>query len=231
MILDFFFPTQCIICGKFGTYLCTKCQRHLRSTLPRCPECRTLSSHYAIHKSCKLKSHSPITQAITIWEYNKYSKRILSYYKYKGCERVGKYLAQLVSEKIRIDNQNSILIPIPSHYLKRYNRGYDHIKTFTKELSKMIDVEYYEGILKKVRATNPQVKLTYEQRKRNLLNAFQVQKHNQNIDQKEFILVDDVLTTGSTIKEAARTIHLYKREINIKAICIFQGANKEKVIK
>lgn len=144
---------------------------------------------------------------------------------------IGKYLAQLVSEKLRIDTHNCILIPIPSHVIKKYDRGYDHIQIFTKELSKKMYIPYQESILVKTKHTRPQVKLTYAERKRNLVNSFVIQKHDSKIDKFHFILVDDVFTTGSTIKEAARTIHQYNKEIKISAICIFQGANKEKVIK
>ncbi|MFA6918421.1 MAG: phosphoribosyltransferase family protein [Candidatus Gracilibacteria bacterium] len=98
-----------------------------------------------------------------------------------------------------------LLIPIPLHW-KRFNkRGYNHSKLLADGLSKSLNLRLAE-VLQRTKKTKSQFGLKLKERKENLKNAFSIVPNVPIAQYPNIFLVDDILTTGSTLLEAARIL-------------------------
>ena len=101
----------------------------------------------------------------------------------------------------------SVFIPIPLHEGKIKKRGYNQAKQLAEGLAKRFDVSVVD-CLKRVKSTKTQVGLTKEERRKNIEQAFALQGTVSEPLQKyqQVFLVDDVVTSGATLQEAAKVL-------------------------
>ncbi len=102
-------------------------------------------------------------------------------------------------------NDNFAVIPIPLHFKKEHERGFNQALLLAQEFSKQTKIPIETNILQKVRETKTQVETeNKESRTNNLEDAFRADaKVSENIKNKTIILIDDVSTTGATLVHAA----------------------------
>ena len=98
--------------------------------------------------------------------------------------------------------KEALLVPIPLHKNRERKRGFNQAKLIARHLSERLGLELAENVLKKTKATRPQIELRAEERRKNLTGAFAV-SDPQKIQNKIILLLDDVKTTGTTLEEAA----------------------------
>lgn len=126
-------------------------------------------------------------------------------------EKVGEilhaHITDILEDNMMFENQKQILlIPIPSFKSKRFKKGYNQTELICKMIKKYDReniLEYRDNVLVRTRETIPQTKIkTKKERERNPKNSFAV-IGPENIQGKIVALIDDVMTTGSTLKEAS----------------------------
>jgi len=219
-MFDLLFPPYCIGCGKPGKYLCPQCQKKLKNSLPECYICRRLSPQYITHKRC---NRYGIDALFFGWEYNDIAKKILVQYKYRYAYKLAEIISELLIQKLKdtgfinLINKDSLLLPLPSHRLHIQKRGFNQSTLIGEFLSKYLDIPIQEDILKRVGSADYQANLELRDRI-NLGEVFTLQKE---VQEKNIILLDDVVTTGTTINRAATV--LKRKDNNIKAIALFRG--------
>ena len=98
-----------------------------------------------------------------------------------------------------------IIIPVPLHHLKKAERGYNQSEFIVKGLSDKLNIPYSTKALKRVRYTETQTAFNLGEREKNISNAFKV-RNKKKILGKNILVVDDVITTGSTIKECGKAL-------------------------
>ncbi len=98
------------------------------------------------------------------------------------------------------------IIPVPLHGKKMKQRGYNQSIVLANLIAKQLKINVDTESCKKIRHTEPQMGLNAKQRYRNIKNAF---NYSNRSDYQHIVLLDDVITTGSTVSELARII---KRE-------------------
>jgi len=182
-----------------------------REELLRFSELQDISPDRNIYPLFKYKSQNPENAR------KKYVDHAIWALKYHKSQETAELLAALLygfmvevlSDKILFDNfTDPLLIPLPISEERRRERGYNQTELLAHEIMKQ-DIQKIltlrTDILQKVRHTAPQATLSRTERLENLRNCFSVAKP-EAVKNKNVILLDDVTTTGSTIKEAMRVL-------------------------
>lgn len=108
-----------------------------------------------------------------------------------------------IHEKLDID----IIIPVPIHWTKLIFRKYNQAALLASDISKLLKIPSNCILLKKQRHTLSQSTLSAQKRSKNLKNAFYVDKTKTNlIKNKNILLIDDVMTTGATVRECSKVL-------------------------
>ena len=212
-ILDFIFPKRCINCKKQGSYLCQNCFIYLSFDVKNlCLMCDRPTFNNLTHPKCK-KKYS-IDGCFSALTYNKTTQKLIYNFKYKPyLKDLTTVLIDLFYESI-IQNENFnqelkkeewLLVPVPLLTAKLKKRGYNQSEILVKELAKKLNLPF-ENILKRTRGTKSQVGMTNVQRKENVRGIFEILNPKPKILNQNIFLVDDIVTTGSTLKEAANVL-------------------------
>lgn len=210
-ILDGLFPIRCLGCGKFDEWICTNCH----TTLPilteqHCPVCKKHTTLNGVvcpecHKTAKNSFDGVF---IASYYHDKLIKKAVHYYKYRFVHDLSKPLSLLLAQAIQNSTLTTpdIVIPVPLHKRRYRWRGFNQASNLADGLDLQISV--ITDILIRVRYTVPQVKMKNKnKRQENLNNAFIIKDSSQIIG-KNVLLIDDIITTGATLTECARTLKL-----------------------
>ncbi len=141
--------------------------------------------------------------------YNNFIKRLISDYKFSKKTYLSKPFALLMYNLIKdrkLASKIDYITYIPMDSLSEYRRGFNQAQLLAQELSTLLDIPLLD-ILYKNRRTKEQNKISFDQRKTNLEASFSLLK-DCNISNKIVLLIDDLITTGTTMEEAIKTIEL-----------------------
>jgi len=128
--------------------------------------------------------------------------------KYRGHEEIGKLLGHWYGAELKnvaVLQDITHIVPVPLHKRKFRKRGYNQVAAFGKALSAELNCPYHDGILYKTRNATTQSQKTMLQRTQLSANAFAVQ-YNESEYNAHFLLIDDVLTTGTTLAACAHAL-------------------------
>ena len=199
---DLLFPRYCISCEKYGDYICLRCEAAWLAK-PRKTKVEGID-HYFIEN------------------YNEYSSRVILAAKEIGNKLAVDLLANSIARSIKfavLENEfkgQINLVSIPSQKNVIRNRGRDHISDLTLQviirLSKMGFNAKYFPILSVAKKSKDQSTLNSQERFKNMQNAFIV--NNSLNSQDGIFLVDDLITTGASIREGVRAMGEAKITVN-----------------
>lgn len=201
------FPKFCLGCGFIGVYICPNCQKNLKKIIKdKCFYCGLSSAYGLTHPACLKKDG--VDGLISIYYYDNLLKKIIKSIKYRGVYLALNELIMTVDyeaiAKIKklVDNQ-TIIQPIPLHFQKEKERGFNQVKPVADFLGRFLHLQVGDYIQRR-RATLSQAQIKEKvDRIRNIAGAFGIKKA---VAGRNFLLIDDVVTTGATIKEATRII-------------------------
>jgi ComF family protein len=224
---DYIFPKKCVVCRKPGSYLCENCFSYL-SFEPKslCLPCNQPSFNNLTHPRCKRKY--AIDGCFSALSYNKTVQKLIYNFKYKPyLTDLKTVLADLFHESIIQNEQfmklivdgSCLMVPIPLSSSRFRKRGYNQAEILAKELSKKFNFPV-QNLLSRTKETKTQVGMTNLQRKLNVKDVFEIinppsassGNGSRSSGSKRFrkncsiFLVDDVVTTGSTLSEAAKIL-------------------------
>ena len=209
------FPKYCVNCKKIGSYLCDNCFSYLNfDPYGICVVCNRQAIAGITHPRCL--GRYIINGVFTGIEYKGVAKKLVYQFKYKPYVSDLKnllvdflYEALIQKEefmKIIEAIGEKIIVPIPLHSLRLKKRGYNQAEILATELSKKLNIKVL-NILQRIKNTRPQVGLKREERIKNISGAFSIIPNPPNLpNSSNIFLVDDVLTTGSTLNEAANVL-------------------------
>lgn len=166
-----------------------------------------------LSKKLHIQEHNKI---VSLFQYkDPLIKQMIWLLKYKRNLHVAKlfasilndYLVEEISDEIIFSRDTKIIIiPLPLFRKRERERGYNQMKLITDELQKLGEFIIDIKILTKEKHTAPQTSLSKkESRAKNIKGAFKV-RNKDNLKNIHVILIDDVLTTGSTLTEAQKTL-------------------------
>lgn len=155
-----------------------------------------------------------VKNAFALWDYSSEDVRnVIWLIKYRGdketAEKAGLLLSDHLQEELAEKRAfqtflDPLIIPIPLSRARFRERGYNQSLRIAKVLSRELNIPISETLIK-VKNTKSQTELTHQERRKNILGVFEV-RNRKEIEGKDIILVDDVITTGSTLKEASTTL-------------------------
>lgn len=152
--------------------------------------------------------------------YNNYIKEIIREFKFHKKTYLVKPLAAIlfkyISQKEELKDIDYVSF-IPMEQRALFDRGFNQVQLLANELADLLDVEVI-SLIEKNKKTREQNKVSLTQRKENIKNSFRP-IDDCNIDGKTILLIDDLVTTGNTLREASQTI-LINNKVNIKFLTI-----------
>jgi len=215
-LIDLILPPVCYICKRRlkseENIICNDCYSRIRLlSPPYCERCgRPLPTpDIKVCNTCIIERH-PCSYIRGISPYDGIAEHLIILLKYNGKIGTAKILGRLMIQAIlkeEIYRNCNVILPVPLHTTRTRERGYNQAELLGKELSVELNIPLVSDALIRVRATPSQTKLPSEERATNVKDAFVVNKQRiELIKDKTVLLVDDVLTTGATLNECARTL-------------------------
>lgn len=208
-IFDFIFPKKCLGCAKDGAYLCTSCIKKVKVARPRCVECERPSIDGMTHVKCKRELG--LDAVVSIWAYEGVIRKAVLSLKYKFALEIAKEIADhslgYLKENKLVFPKDPILIPIPLYKTRSNWRGFNQAEEIGRLIAEEMNWKFSQDLLIRKKSVKPQAELKEEERLKNIKGVFAVNSHYSSfIIHTPIILFDDVLTTGATLKEAAKIL-------------------------
>ena len=208
------FPVECEICGcalnpnpPMG--ICGSCAGEIpRIAPPHCEGCgRTLMGQNPRCAKCLEESYS-FDKAFACAPYEEHMKRLIHTYKFKRRKYLKYYFIKIMREFIRLNlsPQNfDAVLPVPISSQRFLERGFNQSELISLEIAREFRLPHSSGNLIRAKSETPQSLLTKTGRKVNVQDAFLVRRP-ELFDSKKLLLIDDILTTGQTASECAKTL-------------------------
>jgi len=206
-LLNIIYPVTCGGCGQLGKVLCNECIKTFRiiDEENSCPVCGRWVGKKTICGEC-IENDRGFIEGRYGFSFEGNLREAIHAFKFQGRKDVGKALVSLLEDKIKgLDCVCDVIIPIPITNKRLKERGFNQSFIISEIVSKIINKPVYHSILIKKLETIDQYKLNRDERKKNIKGAFTV-KNGEKIKGKGILLVDDLFTTGATVKEASLTL-------------------------
>lgn len=201
-------PRTCEVCGRLISekpgkleFICKKCELFL----PVSPDSDFIFNRFIENFDKDDISVSKPYALFTIKDNSDYLK-VIHGFKYSGFKRLGKELSKMLAEKLRQETEidYKAVIPVPIHHARLRERGFNQSDIIADEISKELNIPKLDEI-KRIRYTTTQTMLSKSERKLNITDSIVPNKKVSGLE-GNYLLVDDVLTTGSTINVCATVL-------------------------
>ena len=223
-LLNLFFPKSCAGCHSIllreEKVICTQCRHEI-----------PLTNHHKIKENeviQKFYGRIPLEYGSALVYFHKKGivQEIIHKLKYKGQEEIGEIIGEWYSEDLqKLEEIKSIdyIIPVPLHKKRLRERGYNQVESFGKSLSSKLKIPYNNQLLYRKLYTKTQTKKDLLGRADVISTVFDV-SFSEDYHGKHFLLIDDVLTTGSTLEACSRAI-LKIPNAKISIVCMAMSHN------
>jgi competence protein ComFC len=214
-IASLLYPPVCTICSVMvppGEYLCQECDaKATRIAPPFCAKCsEPFEGAITGTFTCANCAHRTIhfDAAVAAYRGRGIVRRIIHDFKYGRQihlrHLVGRWLRAALDDPRLRGRGFDVIVPVPLHPTRKRERGFNQASLLAELLSAQISIQS-RPLLERIRYTTTQTALDRAERMENLHNAFRLRK-NMNVRDLRVLLIDDVLTTGSTLSECARVL-------------------------
>jgi len=209
-LLDLVYPPACGLCGlpaeTDDKLICQRCWDQIEGLgAPYCATCRQLLPDKARCLTCPPSSLT----VFTIGYYHSDLQEIIHDMKFGGL----KPLAAALGRRLAVDMEPrwkecgiDLVVPVPLHHSRHQVRGFNQSAEIGRALARHFDLPFNEDIIYSARKTRQQSKLPASRREANVRGAFAVEDKRGGLRGKTVLIVDDVTTTGATLRENQRII-------------------------
>lgn len=214
-ILDQLYPPLCLLCDAAvdsADALCGPCFAKLRPiTAPMCPR---LGLPFAVSLGPEalsaeaLADPPPFERARSAVLYNDVARALVSRLKYGDRPELARFCARLMATAgHELWAEFPVLVPVPLHGTRQFARRYNQSLELARALAAITGLRCDPTLVSRSRRTRRQVGLSADQRQRNVAGAFSVHAEAAaKIGTGRVVIVDDVITTGSTVKALTRAL-------------------------
>jgi ComF family protein len=204
--INLFFPDLCVVCREplleGEAFLCLHCALKLPKT--------AYLSHVNNLSSDRFLGKIPLEKVYSYLYYNKggIGQKLVADIKYRGNVSLGKWMGEYLAKDIQASGffaDIDFLVPVPLHSKRLKQRGYNQSEIIAMGISSLTHIPLETKNLFRKKATATQTKKGIYERWRNTLDIFDVHD-SEMFDGKHILIIDDVLTTGSTLEAVAHCI-------------------------
>lgn len=228
MILDLIFPVQCVSCGRAGDYVCPQCRKQLSPHAEVCPITHFPSVEYKVRTD---KCSSPLDGGIVLFRFDPVITKLIRALKYYHRAHTAGFLGQRLALAVQTHSvlsqaleQGTLIISyVPSHRIRHYiTKGYNQSELLARALAASLEYPACQKLCIKTKHTPSQVGLDKIQRKKNVSDAFRVVAPIPA--GATIVIVDDVLTSGTTLESLASTIKTHQPDCEVWGLCLARNA-------
>jgi competence protein ComFC len=214
-LASLFYPATCVVCSanvERSEYLCGECQRGApRIVAPFCTKCSepfpgaitqafscANCEHRVLHFDC----------AVAMYRSRGLVRKLVHQFKYAKQRHlrfpVAGWLRETLHDPRLRGRHFDVIVPVPLHPARERERGFNQAALLAELLASSTELPAHD-VLERTRYTTTQTAYDRAERMENLHGAFRLRK-NQDVRDLRVLLIDDVLTTGSTLSECARVL-------------------------
>jgi ComF family protein len=211
----------CFLCSgpsKGHETICRPCLKDLAHNTDACPACAKPDTASNLCANCLIRTQAIIDNTWALFRYHYPVNRLIQHMKFNQGIDIANHLGRMLGELFlkHYAATPDCVIPVPLHSSRLIARGYNQSVELARPLSRELGIKLDTFSCKRIRATRPQADLPANKRRQNVRNAFSVSK---TMDYRHILLVDDVITTGSTVNELARVLGLAgAQQIDVLAV-------------
>ncbi len=211
--LETFFPRFCVNCEKEGRYICDQCSMFLSEASFICPACQNPSYLGKKHENCK---ENKMDGLISVWDYDGIVKEAVHLIKFNGFFHITEELIERILLLIEKDETrfsiflNLLISPktyitfVPLSKSREKERGFNQSKVLAEYIAKTAGKKTI-NLLERTKNTKPQTELKKKERFLNIKDTFSF-SCQKDLEIEEVLIVDDVWTSGATMKECCRVL-------------------------
>lgn len=198
-------PRRCLLCGAdaTGRALCEGCHTDLPwHSRPHCPQCATPTPDSQVCGAC-LKRPPAFDRTIAVLTYSFPLDRLIPRLKYHGQLAIAPVLGDLLALAVANSPKPDRLVAMPLHSARIRERGFNHATEIARVAARQLALPLDTNLCQRIRDTPPQMGLKHDARRRNVRGAFTC---SGDVVGQHIALVDDVMTTGTSLDELAATL-------------------------
>ncbi len=217
LLVSYFFPSACVACqavfpfGEEGPF-CTSCESQIKlQPRSQCTLCGDAFFHDDISShvcgEC-LKDPPPFQKAWSVFELGEVLKKTVHGLKYLSKESTLSWFGKRLTESIQHQMSEvifDVLMPVPLHTWRLWRRGYNQSLLLARQIQKQSKIPIDTKNLIRVKYEKSQVAKTREERIKSMRGSFAV-RNPENLKNKKVLLIDDVYTTGATVRECSKVL-------------------------
>lgn len=201
--LDFFLPLYCVGCRREGSGICRDCLAGISELQAYCEVCAQPGDA----RRCRRCSNSPlpIDGIRALYSFEGVIRSAAHAFKYRNYRALAPELAGLMASRLKSARiLATLLVPVPMHPRRERSRGYNQAALLADELGRLTGIPVGQDVLKRVVDSLPQVqRASRADRMRIAEGTFSAAK---SVDGESVLLIDDVVTTGSTMGACANAL-------------------------
>ena len=196
-------PSHCILCRSSdpgGLHLCSDCRADLPWLDPGCPRCALPTRAPGLPCGACLSRPPPFDASLALFHYAPPVDALIQQFKFGQGLYLAQLFAALLAERLAGAARPDCILPVPLHPRRQRERGFNQALEIARPLARSLGCRLDTASCVRERATPPQAQLSAAQRRRNLRDAFAL---TRPLAGRHIALVDDVMTTGSTLAALA----------------------------
>lgn len=213
-LFDFFLPPACAYCLERHDppnpdYFCVACLGQiLPLEHPRCPRCALPypadagTDHHC--QTCLGEKQKTFEDVTAVGPYDGLLRDAIHRFKYRGDVNLDRPLGRLMADQlVRSHEKFDLVVPVPLHPARFRQRTFNQADLLARRIVKYLGLQLDNSLLFRARSGPAQQELSSSDRRRNVRHAFSL---THPIECRRVLLVDDVMTTGATVRECARLL-------------------------
>jgi ComF family protein len=213
-LLDFVFPGECPGCGVVtarANPFCTDCEAELAGLIAQhaCPRCALpLPDEHAPCGRCSGKGLRPFASVTRLASFEGTLRHAIHAAKFRRRWKLADHLAArfVHTDRFRrLAGEIDLVVPVPMHPYKRWSRGYNQSEVIARRLARALHVPIARVVAKLKPTPSQSALASRAQRARNVADCFAISRPDL-VEGQRVLIVDDILTSGATLRAVARAI-------------------------